>query len=168
MDYPADWHYAIKADIHDGTTPIQELQIVPSLEQNVINAGNPQYICFSGTAGQAGGPVSISPKPGNIAGTKVVIGLFKKQMTPYTAQTIHSTPLPFDDLWFSVFEDGIRAEAYLYSDDARAGGVQVSAADGRQVFSGHRAAFEAGLLQMLEKEPLPTVSFAPPTKESKR
>lgn len=153
INYPADWLYAIRATQTDGTNSERPLEIVPSLETNVGFVGNPSQIAYTGTASQTGGPVRVSPKPGTITGTQVVVGLYKKVMTAFTSQTIFTATLPFDNEWFWVFEEGILWQAYLFGDDRRAGDV-VADQNGNVKFSGQRGVFEAALTIMKDREKL--------------
>jgi len=154
MAYPADWLYAIRATQTDGNNSERPLEIVPNLETNVGFIGNPNSIAYPAAAGSASGLVRVSPKPGTLAGTQVVVGLYKKVMTPFTNQTIFSSTLPFDDEWFMVFEEGILWQAYLYADDRRGGDVSVDSQNGVARFSGQRAVFEAALTMMKDREKL--------------
>lgn len=154
MNYPSDWLYAIRATMVEGSGAERSLEILPALETNVGFVGNPNYIAYTGTAGQVGGPVRISPKPAQVSGTPLVIGLYKKTNTAFTNQTIFTGTLPFDDLWFWVFEEGILWQAYLFGDDRRAGDVGTDSQSGAAKFSGQRAVFEAALTFMKDREKL--------------
>jgi hypothetical protein len=154
ITYPADWLYALTANVSDGQLTEPNLEIVPLIETVSGFVGSPKQIAFTGTAGQVGGPVQITPVPAQVTGTKTVNGLYKKKYTPFTNETIYSTVVPFPDEWFDVFEDGMLWAAYQYADDKRAGDASMDASSGKLSYSGQRAIFEAGLMRMSQKEPL--------------
>lgn len=158
INYPSDWLYAIRATLVDNSSVERPLEILPALETDVGYDGNPNYIAYTGTAGQVGGPVRISPKPAQVTGTPLVIGLYKKTNTAFTNQTIFTGTLPFDDLWFWVFEEGILWQSYLFADDRRAGDVTMDAGNNTPRFSGQRAVFEAALAIMADREKLLLIS----------
>lgn len=157
INYPADWLYALKATVADGTSPERLLEIVPALPTNVGLVGQPSQIAYTGTASQSNGPVRISPKPGTITGTQPVLGLYKKTLTPFTSETIYTGTFGFDDEWFWVFEEGLLWQAYLFADDRRAGESQVDN-DGKVRYNGQRGNFEAALLSMQQREPRPILA----------
>jgi len=154
INYPADWLYPIRSTVTDGKLTEPNLEIVPLIETVTGFVGSPKQIAFTGTAGQVGGPVQISPVPATVTGTLVVTGLYKKKITPYTNQTIYNTVVPFPDEWFWVFEDGMLWAAYQYGDDRRAGDATIDPSSGKLSYSGQRAQFEAGLEQMRQREPM--------------
>jgi hypothetical protein len=158
MAYPSDWLYAIRATQTDGNNSERPLEIVPSLETNVGFIGNPNSIAYPAAAGSASGLVRVSPKPGALTGTQVIVGLYKKIMTPFTNETIFSGSLPFDDEWFMVFEEGVLWQAYLYADDRRAGEVSIDTQNNISRFTGQRAIFETALAMMKDREKLIMVS----------
>jgi len=154
MNYPADWLYAVRATQTDGTKSERPLEIVPSLETSVGFVGNPSNISYPTAAGTSSGLVRVSPRPGGLTGTQVVVGLYKKVMTAFTDQTIFTGTLPFDDEWFWVFEDGVLWQSYLFADDRRAGDVATDSQSGAARYSGQRAVFEAALTMMKDREKL--------------
>lgn len=157
INYPADWLYAVTATIADGTSPERDLRIVPVLPTNVGLVGQPSMISYPAAAGTASGTVRVFPKTATISGTQTVLGLYKKVMTQFTAATVWSSTMPFDDEWFWVFEEGLLWQAYLFADDRRAGEAVFDEKTGAVKFNGQRGNFEAALLVMSEREPLPLV-----------
>ena len=91
--------------------------------------------------------------PGGV--TLQVQGLYKKIAPVITATNMYTAGTQvFDDEWFWVYNEGVLWKAYQYSDDARAGTITFGN-DGKYQFTGQRAAFEAALSQMKDREPLP-------------
>jgi hypothetical protein len=157
--YPSDFLYTIEAFLSDGSLDERPLWVEPILEPNVGFVGQVNHIAYMGNAGDSAGLVRVMPRPAQINGTQTVIAKYKKAFTPYTNQTIFSALMPFDDEWFSVFEEGVLWQAYLYADDRRAGGAQADPNSGQIRFSDQRANFEAALVHMREREKLGVVNI---------
>jgi hypothetical protein len=155
---PADFLYTSIAYSVDsaGATP-RELAVVPLLNTAVGIAGQPTVVAVTGTAGTTGS-MNVSPVPGTQATTTKIHSLYKKSSPEITAESMFDEgTLVFDDEWFWVYEMGVLWMAYMYADDDRAGTAQIDAS-GRWQYTGYRAMFESGLVQMSEREKLPLVN----------
>lgn len=158
VNIPSDFTYAFGATLVDSDSgkmsPYVELEVVSHLPTDVGLVGTPKKVAFSGTAGLVG-TARISPKPGtNIGGTSYVVSQYKRTPTLYTPQTIFTGTMPFDDVYFDVFSEGVLWRAYKFADDRRAGEANIDPKTGKWAFSGQRAEFETGLQLMVEREPL--------------
>lgn len=148
---PADFLYLIDAYIADGANTPRHLEIMPTIPSNIVVTGLPQFISYQGS-----NTFRISPIPGTlVTPTKYVIGTYKKTAPELTASNVYtSTTLQLSDEWYHVYEAGVLWQAYLWGDDQRAGTANVDGS-GKMAFTGQRATFEAGIAQMLQREPMP-------------
>lgn len=80
-------------------------------------------------------------------------GTYKKQSPKVTADTLSSTLLPFDDLYFSNLVEVFKWSGWKFAGDPRAGGVQASKGGGTQ-FTGQFAVAYAAIEDMAENEGL--------------
>lgn len=167
---PSDYLYTSNAYSVDssGTVP-RDLMVVPRLNTTVGFSGQPTTVAITGTAGTTGA-MDVSPVPGTLGTTTKIYSLYKKTSPEITAASAY-TPgvLVFDDEWFWVYEMGVLWMSYMYADDQRAGTAQADGA--KWSYTGYRAMFESGLIQMAEREKLPLMNTwrnPPDIKETKR
>jgi len=153
---PADFLYAVRSYITDGAKPTRELSIESALPTAVVLVGQPTRISFTGAGGS--GNARVSPKvPADhpASPTQQIITLYKKTSPLITSgNAATGGVLVMDDEWWWVYEAGVLWLAYLYADDARAGGAQVDPMSGRVQYTGQRGTFEGALIQMKEREKL--------------
>jgi hypothetical protein len=155
---PADYLYAIEAKMVVPEFPVRELEIVPFLPTAVIQKGQPSQIAITGSG--SSGQYRLAPVPSAVKNpAEKVIGLYKKAAPKIINSNMNTAGLlVMDDEWFWVYQLGVLAYSYMFADDQRAGGGQVT---GNQTqFAGMFGHFEAGLAQMRIREKLP-VSVPP-------
>jgi len=152
VNIPTDFLYAFDAFLIDGLKVERELTTVSILPADVGFVGQPNYVYYFGTAG-ASGTGRVAPKPAQVTGTQTVIAKYKRTPTLYTPSTVYTGTMPFDDVYFNVYREGVLWKAYLYADDRRAGDANIDPKSGRVAFSGQRAVFEAALEIMKQREP---------------
>lgn len=150
---PSDFLYIHRAYIWDGETAI-ELSPEPALPSDATTKGTPNKVSFIDDVTPK---FRLHPVFGSVNALKTykLIVWYKKKPPVFSKDDVF-TPgaLLIPDAWFSVYRDGVMWRAYEFSDDQRAGSVQVS---GQQVqYSGKLASFQAGLVFMRQCEPLPT------------
>lgn len=148
---PGDLLFLAEAYETDGVTAPRKLIIEPTLPTTVTLVGQPSRLAL-----MAGSLYRLSPKPGTQPSTAPsIISLYKKVAPTITASTMSTAGVQiFDDEWFWVFQEGFLWKAYLYADDARAGGVTTNSR-GEVQYTGQRAAFESALIFMKANEKLP-------------
>ncbi len=148
---PADFLYLISSYISDGLNTVRHLEVVPSIPANIIVTGMPEFISYQGS-----NTFRISPIPGTLVlPAKSLISYYKKIAPTVTAENAFTAgTLVFDDEWFQTYMEGVMWQAYLWGDDQRAGTANVDGT-GKMAFTGQRATFEAGLAQMVQREPMP-------------
>jgi len=147
---PSDFLYLRTATIY-GSNIERPLAVVASIPDNMVSPGQPTVCCVLGNAGEDG-ILRVAPQP--ILSTEYIKGLYKKTLTQYTSETIHTDVMPIPDEWYHVYQAGVLWLAYKYADDTRAGEASFKN-DGSFQFNGQRGQFEADLAKMINREPLP-------------
>lgn len=151
---PTDILYLGQVVLDDGES-IRPLEIVPELPSTKTLAGTPLEVAFVSPA-----TLRVQPPVTQLGGNKTwtIRGWYKKVAPTINEQTQYTAGrLTMDDEWFQVYEAGVLWQAYLYSDDVRAGQTQVGA-NGQTVYTGQMGAFYGGLAQMRQSEPLPDLT----------
>lgn len=148
VSVPGDYLFLQSAYETDSSGNTRDLAIVPSLPATVTLVGQPSKVALTGTT------VRLSPKPGTqLSSAPSIISLYKKVAPTITSTNMYTGGTQiFDDEWFWVFQEGVLWKAYLYGDDARAGGVTFNG--GQVQYTGQRASFEAALAFMKANEKL--------------
>lgn len=150
VEIPVDFVYLREAEISSTTTK-RPVQVVSNIADDSGKPGQPNVCCVIGDPGEEG-ILRVYPQP--ILSTESLSSLYKKNFTKYTRETLYTIALPQPDEWYHVFQSGILWLAYKYADDGRAGEAS-SRNDGSFSFNGQRAQFEADLIKMRNREPLP-------------
>ncbi len=151
---PSDFLYILDSYITNGTTT-NHLKVVPSLPAATLVKGNVDFVSYQGS-----NTFRVFPNPG-AASTPAssLVSFYKKQAPIITASNQNTAgTLVFDDEYFPIYESGVLWMAYLYSDDSRAGAAQIDG-KGNMQYSGQRAVFEAGIANMLRREPMPFFQY---------
>lgn len=147
---PSDFLYLRNAEI-TSTTVKRPIEVVANIADENSKPGQPTVCCVLGNPG-TNGTLRVYPQP--IISTESLTGLYKKTFIKYTRETLYTDALPIPDEWYHVFLSGILWQSYKYADDGRAGEAS-SRNDGSFSFNGQRAQFEADLIKMRNREPLP-------------
>lgn len=147
VTFPADFDYIHEAYISDGKT-WESLRPVPALIVPDFS-GKPMRVA----AVPAQGKIMVAPVPA-VAGWTLFV--YYKKVPPVVQGNV-AGELQMPDCWAWVYETVVLYYAYLYADDVRAGGVQVQVTPNGLAlqFSGQRAAVEAAIALMREREPMP-------------
>lgn len=91
--------------------------------------------------------------PGGVGATDWLIdGTYKIRPTKITANTLQTTLIPFDDLYFQVFCSALKWVAWDTAGDQRAGAVNIQ--NGRPVYTGQLGVMHDQIDQMAESEGL--------------
>lgn len=154
---PADFDYAISANLIKADTLPKELEIVSFISLEGTKFGQPNQLAISGEL--TAGNYRVSPVPNGYTGTlPTITGVYKKAFTKLTETTIY-TPgaLIFPDMYIDVFRSVVLYYAYLYADDQRAGNAQFS--NGQMTYTGQRAQMETMIEDLRKRLPLPLQDF---------
>lgn len=157
VDPPTDFLYIVRAYIWDGETMIP-LSAESSLPSDTTTKGTPNKIAYiSGVTPK----FRLHPVMGSVNASKSykLIVWYKKSAPVITKANMNTSGvLVMDDEWFHVYRAGVTWLAYLFGDDERSGSAN-AATNGQVQFSGMRAIFESGLIQMRMSEPLVSQNF---------
>lgn len=146
---PSDFLYLEKSYLWDSVkyTPLKIESHIPTTSGI---AGVPSRIAFIATLDK----LRVDPAPQLGSGTNVLVNLYKKTYTPITTSNISTAGvLAMPDEWTWVFETGILAAAWEFSDDDRAG-TCTTTSDGKFQYTGQWARFWAGIQEMRNCEKL--------------
>lgn len=147
---PVDFIYLRNAEVSSSTDK-RPLLVVSSIADDSAKPGQPIVCAVEGDPATEG-TLRVYPQP--VVSTESLSSLYKRSFTLFTRETIHTDVLPIPDPWYHVFQSGILWLAYKYADDGRAGEAS-SRNDGTFSFNGQRAQFEADLIKMRNREPMP-------------
>lgn len=151
---PADFEYAIEANLIFNDQVPKDLEIVSFLPVETAKRGQPTQLAISGET--VSGQYRVSPVPSGYAvGTlPLLTGMYKKTYTKLDETTIYSPgSLIFPDMYIDAFRHIVLYYAYRYADDQRAGNVQF--AQGQLTANGQRGEMEGAIQEIKEREPLP-------------
>lgn len=152
---PSDFLYLLHSYVTNGVEPTRDIKVVPTLPAAVGVKGMTDFIAYQGS-----NTFRISPNPGTQKTPASQIFSFYKKQAPIIKASNANTPgvLVLDDEWFHVYEACVLWQAFLYGEDQRAGACQFSNR-GEVQYTGQRAIFEAAILNMKAKEPMPYFNF---------
>lgn len=155
---PTDLRYLVRAELRFSDGHREFLTPVHSLTASGITKGSPREISLVNST-----TVRLYPIPNYTAGLEPsLIVDYKKKNTNITAGNIGTAAtLLFDDEWFHVYQAGVLAHAFMFTDNPRLGAVTV----GNQSvqFSGQWGVFQGLLVQMAQKEKPLTLELGVPS-----
>lgn len=149
-DFLALWEVEIQSTTR-GASPLP-LEIRRSLGVSAFT-GQPTTIAYMEEIGpgdqQKGFRVHPTPSEGWGPPHYHVIGIYKKTPTAFTGDTVATTVLPFDDLFFTVYLEALRYQYYNLLGDPRAGRAQWQ--NGSIAYDGQLAKFQAALREATQQ-----------------
>ena len=146
----SDLHSLVKVTVENGETPF-DLKIVGSLPANVTSESSQP----SQAAIVEGSPkkLRIAPVPVVGASAPKLVPLYKKTLTEIVsgnASTEFLTLTGTPNEWFWVFQELVLLKAYQFTNNPRAGNVQV--ANGQVVYNGQHGVAAAAIEEMKRVE----------------
>lgn len=128
---------------------VMPVSIIPASSAGIV--GQPSLLYVFGEPDDDG-TLRVFPKPGTISGETITLYPVYKKVAPIVnTADVYLDTLSQEDEWFGVFREGCLWKAFLYADDARAGGVSV-ASNGSIQYSGQRGVFQEALITMTQRE----------------
>lgn len=157
---PGDFLHLQGGRLTDGVGYNRPLTPVSHIVEPVTQPGQPTQLAHNTNK------LIVYPAPTALPSgqTITLLSSYKKQAPSITATNQYTAGVQIiDDEWFWVFQEDVLWRAFLYSEDGRAGSIQLGPSG--PTYSGQRAVVEDALNFMRQSEPLLVVD---PLVEQKR